>query len=42
MAQVFPGVPIREGVTGNDTLLGIDKARRVLGYAPTFSWWTIL
>jgi nucleoside-diphosphate-sugar epimerase len=42
MARVFPGVPIREGVTGNDTLLGIDKARRILGYEPTFSWRTIL
>ena len=42
MAEVFPGVPIREGVSGNDTLLGIDKARRVLGYEPTFSWRTIL
>jgi nucleoside-diphosphate-sugar epimerase len=42
MAQVFPGVPIRDGVSGNDTLLGIDKARRVLGYEPAFSWRTIL
>ena len=24
--------------TGHDTLLGIDKARRVLGYSPDFSW----
>jgi nucleoside-diphosphate-sugar epimerase len=42
MAEVFPNVPIREGVSGNDTLLAIDKARRVLGYEPTFSWRTIL
>ena len=34
MAEVFPGVPVRDGVDGHDTLLGIDKARRVLGYAP--------
>ena len=37
MADVVPNVPIREGVPGNDTLLTIDKARRVLGDEPTFS-----
>ena len=42
MAEVFPNVPIRDGVSGNDTLLAIDKARRVLGYDPAFSWRTIL
>lgn len=42
MAEVFPGVPIRESVTGFDTLLGIDKARSVLGYEPAFTWRTIL
>jgi nucleoside-diphosphate-sugar epimerase len=38
MAEVFPGVPVRDGVDGHDTLLGIDKARRVLGYSPDFTW----
>jgi nucleoside-diphosphate-sugar epimerase len=38
MAEVFPGVPVRDGVRGTDTLLSIDKARRVLGYEPTFTW----
>ncbi len=38
MAEVFPGVPVAESVSGCDTLLSIDKARRVLGYAPEFSW----
>lgn len=38
MAEVFPGVPVAEHVTGNDTLLCIDKARRLLGYRPEFSW----
>jgi nucleoside-diphosphate-sugar epimerase len=38
MAEVFPGVPVRDGVDGTDTLLGIDKARRVLGYSPDFTW----
>jgi nucleoside-diphosphate-sugar epimerase len=38
MAEVFPGVPVADHVRGNDTLLSIDKARRVLGYAPEFTW----
>jgi nucleoside-diphosphate-sugar epimerase len=39
VAEVFPGVEFRSaGVEGNETLLGIDKARRVLGYAPEHSW----
>jgi nucleoside-diphosphate-sugar epimerase len=38
MAEVFPGVPVRDGVQGTDTLLAIDKARRMLGYEPTFTW----
>jgi nucleoside-diphosphate-sugar epimerase len=38
MADVFPGVPVADGVAGTDTLLGIDKARRVLGYRAEFSW----
>jgi nucleoside-diphosphate-sugar epimerase len=42
MAEVFPDVPVRDGVGEHDTLLAIDKARRVLGYEPAFSWRTIL
>ena len=38
MAAVFPGVPLREGAGGNETLLSIDKARTLLGYAPACSW----
>src|SRR5919206_447098 len=38
MAQVFPGVPVRDGVDRHDTLLGIDKARRGVGYSPPFTW----
>lgn len=38
MAEVFPGVELREGVDGHATLLGIEKARRVLGYDPSFTW----
>ncbi|TDP99700.1 MULTISPECIES: NAD-dependent epimerase/dehydratase family protein [unclassified Leifsonia] len=38
VAEVFPGVPLKRELGVNDTLLSIDKARRVLGYAPTHSW----
>lgn len=34
----FPNVPIRRPLGQHDTLLSIDKARRVLGYAPEHSW----
>jgi len=42
MAEVFPDVPLAEGVEGTDTLLSIEKARRVLGYDPKFSWRELL
>jgi nucleoside-diphosphate-sugar epimerase len=38
MAEVFPGVPLRDVDGEHGTLLGIAKARRVLGYAPAFTW----
>lgn len=38
MAEVFPTVPLRREVTGRETLLAIDKARRLLGYAPAHHW----
>jgi UDP-glucose 4-epimerase len=38
VAEVFPGVPLKGELGVNDTLLSIDKARRVLGYAPEHSW----
>jgi nucleoside-diphosphate-sugar epimerase len=38
VAEVFPGVPLEEGVGPNETLLSIAKARRVLGYEPLHSW----
>ena len=34
----FPNVPIRRPLGEHDTLLSIDKARRVLGYSPEHSW----
>ncbi|MGN7798483.1 NAD-dependent epimerase/dehydratase family protein [Leifsonia sp. 22587] len=38
VAEVFPGVPLKRDLGVNDTLLSIDKARRILGYAPEHSW----
>jgi nucleoside-diphosphate-sugar epimerase len=38
MAEVFPSAPLADSLSGYDTLLDIGKARRVLGYAPEFSW----
>jgi nucleoside-diphosphate-sugar epimerase len=38
MAEVFPGVPLRDGVSGTQTLLSIDRARKHLGFEPQHSW----
>jgi nucleoside-diphosphate-sugar epimerase len=35
---VFPGVPRARQLGPHETLLSIDKARRVLGYEPRHSW----
>ncbi len=38
MDSVFPEVPMRRPVEGNETLLSIDKARSLLGYEPRYFW----
>jgi nucleoside-diphosphate-sugar epimerase len=38
MAEVFPTVPLRRQVNGRETLLAIDRARELLGYAPAHHW----
>lgn len=38
MAEVFPTVPLRRPIEGRETLLAIDRARRLLGYAPAHRW----
>ena len=38
VAEVFPDVPVKGELGVNDTLLSIDKARRLLGYEPQHSW----
>jgi len=37
-AEVFPGVPVTKELGEHETLLSIDKARRLLGYEPEFGW----
>jgi nucleoside-diphosphate-sugar epimerase len=37
-AEVFPGVEVTREVGRHETLLSIEKARRVLGYEPEHSW----
>jgi UDP-glucose 4-epimerase len=37
-ATVFPGVEVRKPLAEHETLLSIDKARRLLGYQPQHSW----
>ncbi len=37
-AEVFPGVQLKGDVGEHETLLSIDKARRLLGYSPEHSW----
>lgn len=36
--EVFPHVPKRRPLGEHDTMLAIDKARRMLGYEPQHSW----
>ena len=38
LAEVFPGVPTKGNLAANGTLLSIEKAKRMLGYSPQFSW----
>ncbi|WDR06449.1 NAD(P)-dependent oxidoreductase [Devosia rhodophyticola] len=38
LAEVFPDVPQKGNITTNGTLLSIEKAKRLLGYSPQFSW----
>jgi nucleoside-diphosphate-sugar epimerase len=38
MAEVYPSVPYRPTTGDFDTLLSIEKARKLLGYQPAWSW----
>lgn len=37
-AAVFPDIPVTRTLGEHETLLGIDKARRLLGFTPQHSW----
>jgi nucleoside-diphosphate-sugar epimerase len=37
-AEIFPDVEVRGDIGEHTTLLSIEKARRVLGFEPQFSW----
>jgi len=37
ISEVYPNVSLRE-VEGRETLLSIEKVRRMLGYSPKHSW----
>jgi hypothetical protein len=39
-AEYFPDVPVTRDLGEHETMLSIDKARRMLGYAPEHSWRT--
>jgi nucleoside-diphosphate-sugar epimerase len=36
--EVFPGTPRKRALQPNESLISIEKAQRVLGYAPAFDW----
>ena len=38
MREVFPDVPVTKALGEHETLLSIDKARRILGFEPEYSW----
>jgi nucleoside-diphosphate-sugar epimerase len=38
LREVFPGTPLNRELGEHETLLAIDKARSLLGFAPAHSW----
>ena len=38
LAEVFPDVPHKRSFGPHETLLAIEKARKILGYEPKHSW----
>jgi len=38
LAEVFPDVPHKRSFGHQETLLSIEKARKILGYEPKYSW----
>jgi nucleoside-diphosphate-sugar epimerase len=42
VAAAFPGCRLKPGTGPHDTLISIEKARKVLGYAPEWTWRRVL
>lgn len=42
IAAAFPGCTLRPGTGPHDTLISIDKARQLIGYAPEWTWRRVL
>jgi hypothetical protein len=42
LAMAYPGCRLRPGTGPHDTLIGIDAARRLIGYEPEWTWRRIL
>jgi nucleoside-diphosphate-sugar epimerase len=40
LKEVFPTVPHKRSFGQHETLLAIEKARKILGYEPKYSWRT--
>jgi len=38
MREYYPEVPIKRAVNGHESLFSIEKARKVLGFEPKYSW----
>lgn len=42
VAAAYPGCTLRPGTGDHDTLISIDKARQLIGYAPEWTWRRVL
>ncbi|PLR95293.1 NAD-dependent epimerase/dehydratase family protein [Bacillus sp. T33-2] len=40
--RFFPKVPLKRPVEGHETLMAIDKAKKILGYEPRYTWRNVL
>ena len=42
IAAAFPGTTLKPGTGDHETLISIDKAKRLIGYAPEWTWRKVL
>ncbi len=42
VSRFFPNVTLKRTVQGNETLMAINKARKILGYEPKYTWRSVL